>query len=251
MQTIKLPEGQKIYFASDFHLGYPSGAESQARERRLVACLDKFAEDAHTIFFLGDIFDFWFEYKYVIPKGFVRFQGKVAELVDKGVDILFFVGNHDLWMYTYFQEELGVRIFYEPQSFSINGIKFLVGHGDGTTKKDKDKAYKILKRYVFKNPLLEFCFSWLNPNIGVWLAHTWSNHRKAKAKSIKIREDFIYEYCKSYHREDPHQYYIFGHTHSPNDLKIDSQTHYINLGTWLHKTHYACFDGYLTKLEIF
>ena len=153
---IELKEGEKIYFSSDNHLGAPNHAESLVREKRFVDWLDSIKDDAKVIFLLGDLFDFWFEYKKVVPKGFVRSLGKLAELTDSGIKIYFFVGNHDLWMNGYFQEELNIPVFHKPQNFSIAGKKMLIGHGDGLGP--GDKGFKRMKK-VFTNSLCKFMFT--------------------------------------------------------------------------------------------
>jgi UDP-2,3-diacylglucosamine hydrolase len=128
---IQLPTQQRIYFASDFHLGVPTAESSLARERRIIAWLDDVKKDAHSIYLMGDIFDFWFEYKHAIPKGFIRFQGKLAELRDAGLPIYFFTGNHDMWMFDYFEKELNIPVYHDNQEFTFNDKTFLIGHGDG------------------------------------------------------------------------------------------------------------------------
>src|ERR1041385_2736509 len=161
---IDLPSGKKIYFASDFHLGVPDHQSSLARERRLVKWLDQVKDDAHSIYLLGDIFDFWFEYKQAIPKGFVRLQGKLAELRDQGMPIYFFTGNHDMWMFDYFKTEMGIVIYREPQELKVNQLKLLIGHGDGLG--DGDYVYKMLKAF-FNSRICQWLFARLHPNLGI------------------------------------------------------------------------------------
>ena len=182
MTTIITSENKKIYFASDQHLGAPTPEASLPREKKFVAWLDAIKEDAGTVFLLGDLFDFWFEYKTVVPKGFVRVLGKLAELKDAGIDIYFFVGNHDLWMRDYFQKELNIPVFHEPQEFDINGKLFLIGHGDGLGP--GDYGYKRMKK-VFTFPFFKWLFRWLHPDIGVKLGHYFS----VKNKLISGDED--------------------------------------------------------------
>ena len=159
-----IPTGKKIYFSSDNHLGAPTAAESKEREVIFVKWLDEIKEDAAVIFLLGDLFDFWFEYKHVVPKGFIRVLGKLAEIRDSGIPIHFFVGNHDLWMNNYFETELDIPVYHTPKEFNFNGKKFLIGHGDGLGP--GDKGYKRMKK-VFTNPLSKWLYRWLHPDLGV------------------------------------------------------------------------------------
>ena len=144
MKDITLPEGKKVYFASDNHLGAPTRKDSLPREKKFVAWLDSIKHDAHTIFLMGDLFDFWFEYRTVIPKGFTRTLGKLAELSDMGIQITYFVGNHDLWMNGYFEEEFNIPVYHKPQQFLINNTSFFIGHGDGLGP--HDKGFKRMKK---------------------------------------------------------------------------------------------------------
>ncbi len=164
---IDLPKGKKIYFASDFHLGVPNNEASLVREKRIVAWLDQIKDDAHSIYLLGDIFDFWFEYRQAIPKGFIRLQGKLAELRDKGLPIYFFTGNHDMWMFEYFEKEMGIVIYRKPQLLSLGNSKVLVGHGDGLG--DGDHFYKLLK-WFFNISICQWLFARIHPNLGIAMA---------------------------------------------------------------------------------
>ena len=173
---------KKIYFASDQHFGAPTPELSFPREQKFVAWLDEVKKDAEAIFLLGDLFDFWFEYKTVVPKGFVRVLGKLAEIRDSGIPIYFFVGNHDLWMNDYFEKELNIPVFHENQEYTFHGKTFLVGHGDG--KGPGDLGYKRMKK-VFTNPFSKWLFRWLHPDLGVGLAQYLS----VKNKLISGAED--------------------------------------------------------------
>src|ERR1700744_5154820 len=150
-----IPPGKKIYFLSDFHLGAPDHAASLARERRIVAFLERIRTDAAVIFIVGDLFDFWYEYRTVVPRGYTRILGKLAELTDSGIPVHFFVGNHDMWMRDYFQKELNIPVYFEHQTFEFNQKKFLIGHGDGLGP--GDHKYKFLKK-IFRNPLCQWLF---------------------------------------------------------------------------------------------
>ena len=250
---IELKEGEKIYFSSDNHLGAPNHAESLVREKRFVDWLDSIKDDAKVIFLLGDLFDFWFEYKKVVPKGFVRSLGKLAELTDSGIKIYFFVGNHDLWMNGYFQEELNIPVFHKPQNFSIAGKKMLIGHGDGLGP--GDKGFKRMKK-VFTNSLCKFMFKWLHPDLGVSLAQYLST----KNKLISGVDDIVYkgddnewlvQYARKKINEIDYDYFIFGHRHMPLKVNIENRATYYNLGDWISYYSYAEFDGKELELKYY
>ena len=250
---LHLPPDKKIYFASDFHLGVPDSASSLARERRIVAWLDVIKHDAHTIYLLGDIFDFWFEYKYTIPKGFIRLQGKLAELRDAGIAVTFFTGNHDMWMFDYFPSELGIAIYREPQLLQVGPHRLLIGHGDGLGP--GDKTYKIIKKF-FNSRLCQWLFARIHPNLGMLIAHTWS--RKSRISNTKKEEKFMGEsneflltYCRQLEQREHHDFYIFGHRHLPLDLSVNDRSRYINLGEWVHFNTYAEYDGKDIALKTF
>ncbi len=247
---MELPKGKKVYFASDNHLGAPNREKSLPREITFVKWLDAIKEDAAVIFLLGDLFDFWFEYKRVIPKGFTRVLGKLAELSDAGIPIHYFVGNHDLWMNGYFEEELNIPVYHEPKMFQFDETKFFIGHGDG--KGPGDKGYKRMKK-VFTNPLAKWLFRWLHPDLGVKLAQYLS----VKNKLISGEEDstflgegqeWLVQYCKRKLQEDHYDYFVFGHRHLPLDIQLTEHARYINLGDWIHHYTYAVFDG--EKMEL-
>ncbi len=245
---------KKIYFASDFHLGVPDYASSLMREKRIVSWLDKIKNDAHTIFILGDIFDFWFEYRYTVPKGYVRLLGKLAELRDNGIPIFFFTGNHDLWMRDYFPKELGIPVYNDPQILHVGGQKLFIGHGDGLGP--GDKTYKLLKKYFFKNPIAQWLFAWLHPNIGMRLANAWS--KQSRIANIKKDEqkfygdsEFLWVFCQEMEKVNHHDFYIFGHRHLPLDLQVNAKSKYINLGEWVNYNTYAVYDGTNVELKTY
>ena len=243
----------KIYFASDFHLGVPTYTESLEREKKIISWLDKIKEDAKSIYLLGDIFDFWFEYKAVIPKGFVRLLGKLAELSDNGTDIFLIKGNHDLWMYDYLPKEVGVKIIEDKTILSENGKIIFLAHGDGLGP--GDFGYKIIKK-IFTNKICQWIFARLHPNFGLGIAHFWS--KRSRIANNKNPEQFLGEekewlvsYCKEKQKENPVDYYIFGHRHLPLEIEIDLKAKYINVGDWIHHNSYAVFDGEDLMLEYF
>jgi len=251
--SYQLPAGKKIYFASDFHLGVPDHATSVARERRIVTWLDSIKADAHAIYLLGDIFDFWFEYRHAIPKGFIRLQGKLAELRDNGMPIYFFTGNHDMWLFDYFKKELGIIIYRNPQVLLYNNQKLLVGHGDGLGP--GDNFYKLLKKF-FNSGVCQWLFARLHPNFGISLAKYWS--RQSRISNMKLEEKFTGEeneylltYCRELEKISHHDFYIFGHRHLPLDLSVAENSRYINLGEWVHFDTYAVYDGKQVVLKKF
>ena len=243
MTTITTSENKKIYFASDQHLGAPTPKASLPRERKFVAWLDTIKEDAGTIFLLGDLFDFWFEYKTVVPKGFVRVLGKLAELKDAGIDIYFFAGNHDLWMRDYFQKELNIPVFHKPQEFDINGKIFLIGHGDGLGP--NDHGYKRMKK-VFTFPFFKWLFRWLHPDIGVRLGHYFSVKNKLISGDVDARflgeeNEWLAQYCRRKLTEKHYDFFVFGHRHLPLEIELNNNSTYINLGDWIQYFTYGEF----------
>lgn len=238
-------KGKKLYFASDFHLGAPNASESKIREKRIIRWLDSIADDAAAIFLVGDIFDFWFEYRQVVPKGFIPFISKISQLRDRGIPILFFTGNHDLWMKDYFMKELGIPVYHHPIEITVSGKKILVGHGDGLGP--GDQFYKLLKK-VFTNPFAKWLFRWIHPDLGIKLAKSWSGHSRIsnleKNENHFLGEDeWLWQYCKEVELRFHHDYYIFGHRHLPLQLEVASNSTYFNLGEWVTQNTYLEFDG--------
>lgn len=230
---------------SDQHFGAPTAALSKERETLFVHWLERIKHDASHLFLLGDLFDFWFEYKKVVPKGFVRVLGKLAELKDLGVEIHFFIGNHDLWMRDYFETELGIPVYYAPQAFIINDKSFLIGHGDGLGP--GDKAYKLMNR-VFKNRFSQWLFRWLHPDIGMRLGHYFSVENKMISGEDDVKflgedKEMLILYCKDVEQRQHFDYYLFGHRHLPMEIKIGDKAMYINTGDWITYFSFATFDG--------
>lgn len=242
----------KIYFLSDFHLGAPNHAESLEREKKIVKFLNEISEEAEEIFVVGDLFDFWFEYKKVVPKGFVRLLGTLALLADKGIKIHFFPGNHDMWVNDYFQKEFNCRVYRNPETFELKGKKFYIGHGDGLGP--GDNGYKMLKK-IFRNPVCKWLFGILPPAIGMGLAAYFS--RKSRASTGKAAEaDFLGEenewlisYSKDILKTNHYDFIIFGHRHLPIDYALSGNSRYINLGDWIRYFTYAVFDGHTLSLK--
>ena len=251
--SIVLPQGKKIYFSSDNHLGAPTQKLSRPREKKFIAWLDVIKKDAEALFLLGDLFDFWFEYKTVVPKGFVRVLGKLAELKDAGIKIFFFVGNHDLWMRDYFEEELNIPIYHNPRLFKLNDTDFFIGHGDGLGP--GDKGYKRMKK-VFTSPFFQWLFRWVHPDIGVRVAQ----HLSVNNKLISGSDDHIFlgeenEWLATYAKrklESQHfDYFIFGHRHLPMEINVGPNSTYFNLGDWINHFTYGVFDGKKFELKEF
>ncbi len=249
MLSIKIEDNQAVYFASDFHLGAPNHAKSLIREKRIVRWLDSIEHNAHSIFLVGDLFDFWYEYSSVVPKGHVRLLGKLANLADSGIKIYVFTGNHDMWMFGYFEEELGIPVFRKCQHVEINGTSFHIGHGDGLGP--GDHVYKLFKM-IFENKVCRWLFSRVHPNFAIGLARFWS--RRSRETGIEKEVEFfgekewLVQYSRSVEENQHHDYYIFGHRHFPKIYPLNDKSNYVNLGEWMNYYTYACFDG--NKLEI-
>lgn len=233
--------GGKIYFISDFHLGAPNRDLSLLREKKIIRFLSSIQHDCEQLFILGDLFDFWFEYKRVVPKGFVRILGKLAELSDAGIIIHFFVGNHDMWMKTYFREEMNIHVYHHPEKFELQGKKFLIGHGDGLGP--GDHGYKTIKK-LFRNRVSQWLFGALPPYIGMGIADFFS--KKSRAKTGTTDEVFLGEdkewliiYCKEVLQKEHFDYFIFGHRHLPIEFDLSDSSKYINLGDWIRYYSYV------------
>ena len=249
--NLEIPENKKVYFASDQHLGAPTAEASFPREQKFVAWLNEVKEDAAAIFLLGDLFDFWFEYKTVVPKGFVRVLGKLAEIKDSGIPIFFFVGNHDLWMKDYFEKELNIPVYHKPQEFTFNKTSLFIGHGDGLGP--GDKGYKRMKK-VFTFPFFQWMFKWLHPDLGMKLGQYMS----VKNKVISGDEDAVFlgeenewlaQYCHRKLATKHYDYFVFGHRHLPLDIQLNENSKYINLGDWISHFTYGVFEDNVLLLK--
>jgi UDP-2,3-diacylglucosamine hydrolase len=250
---VSIPANKKIYFLSDFHLGAPDYDRSLEREKTVVEFLDQIKSDASEIFIVGDIFDFWYEYRKVVPKGYVRLLGKLAELTDLGIQIHFFVGNHDMWMKNYFQKELKIPVYFEPKDFERSGKNFHIAHGDGLGP--GDHKYKFIKK-IFRSRFCQWLFGIFPPYIGMSLANYFS--RRSRAQTGSTEEVFLGEdkewliiYSKEMLKKKDFDFLIFGHRHLPIDFRLNNGSRYINLGDWIHYYTYAQFDGEQMKLKSF
>ncbi len=248
-----MKEPKNIYFASDFHLGIPNYEESLKREKLLVKWLDEIKEQAKEIYFMGDIFDFWFEYRTVVPKGYTRLFGKIAEITDSGIPVHLYKGNHDMWAYDYLSTELGIQMHRNPEIKVFNNKRFYIGHGDGCGP--GDHGYKFLKK-VFEGKLNQWFFKLIHPNTSFRLALYFS--RRSRLASItKGKGTFngkegerLYHYCESVLKNDKDiDYFIFGHRHIPLDLEVGEKSKYINIGDWITYFSYVVFDGNEVRIE--
>ena len=237
-----LPSGKKIFFASDFHLKSGYTAKNTTREEKIVTWLSSIQQEAHALFLLGDIFDFWMAYKHVTPQGFIRFQHKILEFKDLNIPVYFFAGNHDLWAAAHFQKELGAIVLHQPASFSIDNKVFLVGHGDTL---NMTKVYSFCRK-IYTNAFFKWIIRNIHPDIVTSLAYALinKNRRNYKKKSFLKERDRIFTHCKGHivpywH----HDFYIFGHTHMPCCIPIDENSNYCNLGDWIDHYTYGVFDG--------
>jgi len=242
---------KKIYFISDFHLGAPDKLSSLEREKKIISFLNEIVKDAEQIFILGDLFDFWFEYRKVVPKGYVRILGRLAEITDKGIPVHFFVGNHDMWMRNYFQTELNIPVYFKPTPFELYGKKFLLGHGDGLGP--GDHGYKFIKK-VFRNKIAQTLFGFIPPYFGIQIADYFS--KKSRAKTGKSDEVFLGEekewlvtYSKEVLKKEHFDFFVFGHRHLPLDIKLNENSRYINLGDWIKYNSYGVFNGSSFELK--
>lgn len=250
MQDQPIPTKNKIYFASDLHLGTPDHASSKRREKHFVRWLDMIKEDAQELYLVGDVFDFWFEYKKAVPKGYVRLLGKLAELSDSGIPIHYFTGNHDLWQKNYFPEEIGCQVYYDPIRRNIKGRDFFIGHGDGLGP--GDNGYKFLKR-VFRSPVMQWMFHRLHPNFGIGLADYFSKMSRRKTghkDAVDFGEqEFLTVFCRETLKKEPEiDYFVFGHRHLPKELELEPSKFYINLGDWISHFSYLCVSD--DKVEL-
>ena len=241
------PTNKKVYFFSDCHFGVPDREQSLTRERLLIRFLDRIKQDALEVYIMGDLFEFWFEYKTVVQKGHVRLLGKLAEITDAGIPVYFFRGNHDVWAFDYLAEELDMKIYPDTLVKEILGKKFFLGHGDGLGK--GDNGYKFLKK-VFRNRVNQWLFRWVHPDIGTGMGLFWSNKSRIAHENTGI--DLVNEagikrlkgFCEGELLKDPGiDYFVFGHIHKPKVVKIGEKASYYSIGDWIKHYSYLEFDG--------
>jgi len=241
---------KKYFFASDFHLGAPSYEESLIREKKIVKWLEEIRYEAEEIFIVGDVFDFWFEYKTVVPRGFIRLLGKLAEITDSGTKVHWFIGNHDMWIFDYLPNEIGVELHKEPITRVLNGKKFYIGHGDGLGP--GDHGYKFLKK-VFRSKLCQWLFARFHPNFGIWLANLSSNISRQKGvESDKVflgaDQEWLSIYSNELAEKEDFDYFVFGHRHLPMEIELKNGGTYINLGDWINNYTYAIYEERLVLM---
>lgn len=241
------PSARYTYFLADAHLGSLAIEHRRTQERRLVRFLDEIKHKAEAVYLLGDMFDFWNEYRYVVPKGYTRFLGKLSELTDMGVEVHYFVGNHDLWTYGYLEQECGVTLHRKPATVELHGKTFLLAHGDGLG--DPDPKFKAL-RWCFHNRLCQKALNFLHPYWGMMLGLNWAKHSRMKREDGKeppyMGEDkeHLVLFAKDYLRTHPDiDYFLFGHRHIELDLLLTKQSRMMILGDWIWQFTYAVFDG--------
>ncbi|UPZ37149.1 UDP-2,3-diacylglucosamine diphosphatase [Sphingobacterium sp. PCS056] len=241
---------KNIYFASDFHLGSYPQSKSKERERLIISWLDHIKADASELYLVGDIFDFWFEYKTVVPKGYIRFLGKLAELVDLGVKLTIFKGNHDMWMFDYFKEELQATIIDDELLITRDHKSFYIHHGDGLGA--GDYKYKILKKF-FRSSICQWLFARLHPNLGIGIASRWSKHSRLAnhedEQFLGEDKEWLIGYAKELEAKEHHDFYIFGHRHLSYDRKLSEGSRIVNLGEWMNEHTYAIWNGHELLLE--
>lgn len=249
MNPVLLKDNKKIYFVSDAHLGHPPAESSLKREKLLVRWLDEIKADAHSLYLLGDIFDYWFEYRKVVPRGFVRLLGKLSEITDSGIPVHFFTGNHDVWIFDYLPNETGIIIHRQELKIRLNNKKFFIAHGDGLGP--GENGYKFLKS-IFTSKILQWLYARIHPNAATGFAHCWSRHsRLSKETSEKFLgedKEHLILFAKEKLEEEFYDYMIFGHRHLPFDHVINQHSHVICLGDWFVNFTYAVFDGDLIRL---
>ncbi len=249
---------QNIYFASDFHLGIPDHDSSLIREKRLVSWLEMARADAAEIFLMGDLFDFWFEYKTAIPRGYARLLGKLAEITDSGIPVHLFRGNHDMWAFNYLTKELNIQLHRDPEFRVFNGKHFYLAHGDGLGP--GDHGYKFIKK-VFANPVNQWLFRLIHPDIGIRMALYWSRtSRKVSMEKEKRDEDItrrLIEQRITVHSNEMLKahpelnFLIYGHYHYPLDISISENTRQLVLGDWITHFTYAVFNGEQLQLKVY
>ncbi len=251
----KLATDKKVYFISDSHFGVPTREKSSEREKLFIQWLDEVKADAQEIYIMGDLFEFWFEYKTVIPKGYARLLGKLTEITDSGIPVYFFRGNHDVWTFNYLTEELNIKIYPDTLLKEINGKKFFLGHGDGLGK--GDSGYKFIKK-VFRNKVNQWLFRWLHPDIGTAMGMFWSNRSRVANENTGIEKvniagiERLMGYCLEVLEKEPDiDYFIFGHIHKPEVVDLNGKAKYYSIGDWIKYFSYAVFDGEKIVLKFY
>lgn len=250
--AVDLSPHKKIYFVSDLHLGAPALKDNDAREKRFVAWLDAIRGDAAELYLMGDIFDFWFEYRKVVPRGFTRVLGRLADMTDHGIPVHFFAGNHDLWVFDYLPNEVGLTLHRDEWVTERNGKRFYLAHGDGLDP--DDKGYLFLKR-IFTSKKLQWLFARLHPNFAFHLAHRWSMASRLskmdRKEEFKVKNECMFRFAENYLNSEWVDYFIFGHRHRMAQVEVRNGSQFVLLGDWITHFSYAVFDGEDVALKIF
>jgi UDP-2,3-diacylglucosamine hydrolase len=245
-----LKEKGKIYFVSDVHLGAPALSNNHQRELLFARWLDSINDDVQELYLMGDIFDFWWEYKKVVPRGFTRILGRIANLTDRGIPVHFFTGNHDLWVFDYLPSELGVVVHKNEIIKEIDGKKFFLAHGDGLDA--EDVGYIRLKK-IFTNKNLQWWFSRLHPNFALHIAHKWSKSSRTakfgKEEEFNVNNDGMYKFALSFLKQESIDYFIFGHRHHMVNAPLTENARFVLLGDWIKNFSYGVFDGEKFELK--
>lgn len=231
-----------VYFLSDFHLGAPTYEKSLEREKIVVEWLKQIKSHCKALYLLGDVFDFWFEYKHTAPKNYVRLLGTLAQMADDGIPIHYFTGNHDMWMFGYLEKEIGLKLYHEPIYIEINGLLLHIGHGDGLGP--GDFGFKFIKK-VFRNPVCQWFFARLHPNLAFGMAHFWSkksrNHNTENEQFLGEAE-WLVQYCRKILQKKHIDLFIFGHRHCPTIYNLTNKSQYVNLGDWINHYTYGVLE---------
>ncbi|MFN8775479.1 MAG: UDP-2,3-diacylglucosamine diphosphatase [Flavobacteriales bacterium] len=240
-----MESSKRIYFASDFHLGVPSFEESLNREKEVVRWLNQCRRDASEIFLVGDVFDFWFEYRRAVPRGFTRLLGTISDITDSGIPVHWFTGNHDMWIFDYLPSECGITLHRDPVIREWDGKKYMIGHGDGLGP--GDRGYKFIKK-VFASRLCQWLFARLHPNFGIGLAQLSSGYsRTTSASSDRIflgeDQEWLVVYAREILKHEHFDGFIFGHRHLPLEIRLNDRSTYFNLGDWIHHYTYGVLDN--------
>ena len=246
----------KIYFVADAHLGSLAYNDKLNSEKKLVRWMDSIKADCEALYLLGDMIDLWFEHKLVVPKGYARFFGKIAEFTDAGIPVYWFAGNHDIWLFNYVQKELGVIVYNDALEIVLHGKKFYMAHGDGLG--DPSLQFRILRK-IFHNRFCEILFGTLHPRLSIGFGLAWAKRsrlKREKEPEVYLGEDneYLIQFAKAHavkSRENAADFYVFGHRHILLDLMISSKSRVIILGDWIHHFSYGEFDGKDFRLKIF
>ena len=246
-------QNKYIYFASDFHLGYPDYEHSKERENLLIEWLISIKDTCEELFLVGDVFDFWYEYKWVVPKGYVRFLAKLAEFTDSGIPVHMFQGNHDTWLSDYLPKEIGVQMHGKPVIREFGDKKLYIHHGHALGKYDKGMNFL---NAIFNNRFLQWWFSRIHPNAAFGFAHAWSSHNRRKKvyeseNYLGDDKEWLFKHSKDVLKTTHYDYFIFGHRHVAIDRPLQDNSRYVNLGNWITNTTYAVFNGSELELKMY